>query len=480
MIRMLGGGVRTCDGITRREALAAGFVGLLGGGALSEAQAFAPRSGRTRSVILINLLGGPAHLDMFDPKPDAPSEIRGEFQTIPTTIDGLRICEHLPRTAKTMHRSTLIRTLTHTFNSHDPYPIITGSTVGNPSAQYSPDDAPSVGAVCQFLGKGAPGVPLHACLPCFPGWGQTWRRKGIYGGYLGSQYDPLISVCSPEYERTPTRTSYDAVQIYGRPQLEGVQAIPELTLDRLNRRRSLVEQVDAQVLRANRSRMMEQASSIQQKSFDLLTSGKVREAFDLDREPQQVRERYGSTLAAQCMLTARRLVEAGVTFVTATYEVFQTGKFLNGIAFDTHENNFDALRRVLLPSLDQGYTALIEDLSSRGMLNDTLVIVAGEMGRSPRVNARAGRDHWPQCGSILVTGGGVKEGYVHGTSDRIGAYPDTDPVTPGDWISTVYTLLGLDPSTTVPDAFNRPMPISQGGAPVTAILKSPSSASRTA
>jgi hypothetical protein len=426
--------------------------------------------GRAKGIILINLLGGPAHLDMFDPKPDAPSEIRGEFGTIPTTVDGLRICEHLPRTARTLHRSTLIRTITHGFNSHDPYPILTGSTVGSPSAQFSPDDTPSIGAVAQYLGLGSAGVPVHAALPCYPGWGQNWRRKGIYGGYLGTQYDPLISVCKPTYERKATRSSYDAVQIYGRPEMDGLQALPELTVDRLQRRKSLLDQVDEEILRAGRSRTLEHASLIQQKSFDLLTTGKVREAFDLDREPARVRERYGPTLAAQGMLLARRLIEAGVVFVTATYEVFQTGSFLNGIAFDTHENNFDALRRVLLPSLDQGYTALIEDLGARGILDDVLVIVAGEMGRSPKVNARAGRDHWPQCGSALLTGGGVREGMVYGASDKIGAYPDSDPVTPGDWAATLYTLLGLDPDTTVPDQLNRPMPISQGGKPIEAIM----------
>ena len=466
MLRVLGSATRTCAGVRRRELLRAGGLGLLAG--LSGAADAAPRRpARARAIIVVNLLGGPSHLDMFDMKPDAPAEIRGEFRPIESSLSGLQVCEHLPRIARTMHRSTLIRTYSHTFNSHDPYPVLTGSTRGNPSAQADPADDPSIGAVCQHLGLGRSDVPVHACLPCYPGWGQTWVRKGPYGGWLGKRYDPLFAVCRPTFDRSPKRPYYDAVKVMGEPRLEGLDHLPGMTLDRLDRRRDLLTQIDREARRVEESPLLGQAADAQRRAFALLTSPTVRQAFDLKREPEARRHRYGDHLWGQSLLTARRLVEAGVVFVTVTYEVFETGgKQGNGIAFDTHEENFDALRRILLPSLDEGYTALIEDLGDRGLLDDTVVLVMGEMGRSPRINARAGRDHWPQCGSALLTGGGIRQGHVHGRSDATGAYPVEYPVSPGDLAATLYDLLGIDPDQAILDPQARPIPISHGGTPV--------------
>ena len=211
---------------------------------------------------------------------------------------------------------------------------------------------------------------------------------------------------------------------------------------------------------------------LQQKAFDLLTSGRTRDAFDLEREPAPLRDAYGQNLWGQSMLTARRLVEAGVVFVTVTWEVFESPpKFGNGIAFDTHDNNFDALKRELLPALDQGYAALVRDLQDRGRLGETLVIVMGEMGRSPRVNRAAGRDHWPQCGFCLFAGGGTRPGVVHGTTDKIAAFPDSNPVSAGELVATVYELVGVDPEGAVPDHTGRPQYIAHGGSPVRAIMR---------
>jgi len=467
MIRVLGSGGRTCDGVSRREVLRAGGLTLLGGLSLPAYAAAAKGPARARSVILVNLLGGPAHLDMFDMKPDAPSDIRGEFKPIGTSLPGLQICEHMPRIARTMHLSALVRTVTHGYDSHNPLNVLTGFSGGEARAvNISPDDPPSMGAVCQWFGMGRPDVPVHAVLPCYPGWGETIRRPGPYGGFLGPQYDPLFSLCEPKFGREPSRPYYDPVRPVGRPRLPGLEALPGLTVDRLSRRRDLLHQVDAERARFGRSREMAGLQSWQQRAFDILTSGRVRNAFDLDREPAGTRERYGDNLYGASMLTARRLIEAGVVFVTVSWEVF--GK--NGHAFDTHENNFGMLKSENLPILDQAYPALIQDLQERGMLEETVVVVMGEMGRSPRVNKLAGRDHWPQCGFALLTGGGIRRGTVHGRSDAIGAYPDEDPVTPGDLVATVYRLLGLDPEATVPDRTGRPTPISHGGSPIRPIL----------
>jgi hypothetical protein len=467
MIRVLGSGGQTCDRVTRREALRVGSLSLLGGLTLPHHLAAAGPVARAKSVILVNLLGGPAHLDMFDMKPDAPSDIRGEFKPIDTSLPGLQICEHMPRIARTMHLSSLVRTVTHNYDSHNPLNVLTGFAGGDPRALTpSPDDPPSMGAVCQYFGMGRKDAPVHAVLPCYPGWGETIRRPGPYGGFLGPQYDPLFSLCEPKFAREPARPYYDPVRPLGAPRLPGLEALPALTVDRLNRRRSLLEQVDAGITRVGRTAETAGLDAWQQRAFDILTSGRVRHAFDLERETTATRERYGQNLYGASTLTARRLIEAGVVFVTVSWEVF--GK--NGHAFDTHENNFGMLKGENLPVLDQAYPALIQDLHDRGLLDQTLIIVMGEMGRSPRVNKAAGRDHWPQCGFALFTGGGIRRGAVHGRSDAIGAYPDEDPVSPGDVAATVYGLLGLNPEATVPDRTGRPTGIAHGGAPIRPII----------
>ena len=469
MLRILGEGQGA--GFDRREILRVGGLSLFGGlsmpGLLRAVERDPGRPRRARSVILFNLLGGPSHMDMFDLKPEAPVEVRGEFKPIATSLTGLRICEHLPNIAKLMHKACLIRTITHTYNSHDPMAIMTGFSGGNPQLQAQPTDPPDIGAVCQYLRLGPTDLPGAVCLPCFPGWGEEgYRRGGPYGGSLGSQYDPVFSLCKPAFGREPKTKYYDPVMPVGEPFLPGLDSLPDMAVDRFDARRSLLGRIDDTFVRVRRSNSFDRMNQAQRKAFTLLTSSKTRDAFDLGQEPARVRDRYGRNLYGSSMLVARRLVEAGVPFVSVHQEIFRH----YGHAYDMHENNFSMLRDHNLPLLDQVYPALIEDLEGRGLLDSTLVVVMVEMGRSPKVNSKAGRDHWPQCGFSLLAGGGVRAGHVHGITDRQAAYPVSQPVSPADLVATLYQQLGIDPHLQVKDRLGRPFPIAHGGEPVAGVV----------
>lgn len=474
MLEILGHAARACDGLTRRALLQAGGLVLLGAATKSASVAAAPARtnsgptpGRVRSVILLDLFGGPSHIDTFDPKPDAPAEIRGEFQAIRTALPGVLVTEHLPRLSGWLNRTSLIRTVSHPYNSHNPYAVMTGFTGGQDQRDYfsSPTNHPSMGSVCHYAGLSRPGVPPYVVLPAFPGYTQGLRRAGPYGGYLGSQYNPLFGQCDPKFSR-PLNGDRDTYEPFLRntgdpilPSLEGT-----ITVDALNHRRTLLQQVNEQAARLESSRALDSMDQRQRQAFDLLMNGTSRSAFDLSQETLATRERYGRDLFGSSVLLARRLVEAGVTFITIHTESKGNGHW------DTHDNNFNMLRYWLLPCLDQVLAALFEDLSQRGLWSSTLVMVNGDMGRTPRINARAGRDHWPQCGFCLFAGGGIKQGYVHGRSDRQAGYPTEFPVTPGDLCATVYELLGLDPHMMVPDQTGRPLHVAHGGEPVRAVM----------
>ena len=471
MLRVLGTANRLCDGVKRREVMRVGGLSLFGGLNWTQlahaAGAAATDRGPAKSVIMFNLLGGPSHIDMFDMKPLAPVEIRGEFSSIPTSVPGLTICELLPRLSQWMHRATLIRTFSHMFNSHDPLPFMTGFTDGNPAAQAMPTDPPDIGAICQYLGLGPKDLPGAVCMPCFPGSGEKGhRRRGPYGGFLGKQYDPLFTLCNPTFSREPKVKYYDPVMAVGEPVPPTAEALAEMTVERLDRRRSLIAQIDGEFARTQESAAIDTMSDAQRRAFLLLTSGRTRDAFDLNLEPASIREAYGQHLPGASLLIARRLVESGVPFVSVHQEIFD----YYGHSYDMHSNNFSMLRNLNLPLLDQVIPALLQDLDSRGLLDSTLVVVMGEMGRTPKVNASAGRDHWPQCGFSLLFGGGVRQGLVYGSTDSIGAYPDSHPVSPADFVATVYQLMGIDPHMTVPDRSGRPIFIAHGGEPVHEII----------
>ena len=472
MLRVLGSESRLCDGVTRRELMRVGGLSLFGGlnwMQSARAAATTERAGRgpAKSVIMFNLLGGPSHIDMFDLKPQAPVEIRGEFGPISTTIPGLSICEHLPKLAQWMHRGTLIRTFSHMFNSHDPLPFMTGFTDNKPSDQALPTDPPDIGAICQYLELGPRDLPGAVCMPCFPGSGQKGhRRRGPYGGFLGKQYDPVFTVCKPTFGREPKFEHYDPVMPMGAPFPPTADNLPDMTVQRLDRRRSLVSQIDGEFAEAHSSRAMATMGDAQRRAFLMLTSSRTRDAFDLNLESAEIREAYGRNLVGSSLLMARRLVEAGVPFVSVHQEIFDH----YGHAYDMHQNNFGMLKNLNLPLLDQVIPALLQDLDSRGLLDSTLVVVMGEMGRTPKVNSVAGRDHWPQCGFSLLFGGGVKQGLVHGSTDAIGAYPASHPMSPADFVATVYQLMGIDPHLMVPDRTGRPIAIAHGGDPVRDII----------
>ena len=301
-------------------------------------------------------------------------------------------------------------------------------------------------------------------LPALPGYTQALRRCGPYAGYLGQQYDPLFSTCDPKHTHPLQAGKEDyndqALQI-GDPRLPSLQG--DLTVDLLDRRRTLLEQLDSQAvkLESSRPRMM---SHWQKQAFELLLSSSVRNSFQMSGESDATRERYGRDLFGSSVLMARRLVEAGVTYVTVHTESKGNGHW------DTHANNFNMLKNLRLPFVDRAVTSLLSDLKDRGLWETTLVVMMGDMGRSPKVNKNAGRDHWPQCGFCLLAGGGVKSGLVLGTSDAQAAYPKDRPVSPGDICATIYHLLGIDPTTMVPDSTNRPHSITHGGVPVEEVL----------
>ena len=467
-----------CDGLSRRDLMKVSGLSVLSGLTLPRpgqaADSNIPKpSGPAKSVILFNLLGGPSQLDMFDMKPAAPVEVRGEFKSIQTSLPGLQICEHMPNIARMMHKTALIRTVTHGYNSHNPLNIMTGWSLGNPAAlSPDPNDPPDIGAVCQYLGMGPEDMPGAFCLPCYPGWGESGmypglRRPGPYGGHLGSQYDPLFALCDPTFDRKPDRPYYGTAIALGEPRMPSADTLPDMTNQRLNHRRSMLTRIDKDFQQGFKSQSVQQLERFQDQAFSLLCGSKVRDAFDLSRESAELRQTYGRTLFGNCMLAARRLVEAGVPFISVHAENFlPNGSF----TYDMHENNFAMLKEHNLPVLDTLLPALVDDLEQRGLLDSTLIYVMGEMGRSPKVNAKAGRDHWPQCGFCLMIGGGIKPGAEYGTTDAIAAYPASNPVSPADIVATIYQQLGIDPHTMLPDGTGRPISIAHGGQPIWDII----------
>ncbi len=481
MIRVLGGPRRACDGVTRREALRVGGLSLLGITLpdLLRAEAGAPvlpSSGRAKSVILLYLFGGPPLHDTFDPKPDAPREVRGEFGTVPTSVPGVHFVEHLPRAARWMRRSALVRSATHPHNDHSAGLLYT--MTGKKAEKLEslvpilPTQAPSMNSVIQYLARDERrSLPASAWLPCYTGWGQGIRRPGPYAGFLGRRFDPFFTSCDPWSDR-PAKYAHPE-RVRGGIVMPGTRLPGDVTLDRLDRRRSLLEQFDDRLRALERGGVTEQHDHYQKMAFELLTANNSPNspwrAFLLDDEMPRVRERYGDNLYGQSTLTARRLIEAGVRFVTVTWEVFENLKIdLDG--WDTHQRNFDILRDHRLPVFDQAYSALCEDLEARGLLDETLIVVMGEMGRTPKVNKKGGRDHWSYCYNVLFTGAGIKHGVVHGSSDHLGAYPDSDPVGPEAIIATVYAALGIDTTASISDQSGSPHPIAQHGEPIREIL----------
>jgi hypothetical protein len=477
MITLLGSPRRCCDGLTRRETLKAGALSLLGAAfelpnlfAAEGSKAPDARPGKAKSVILLNLLGGAATQDMFDLKPDAPAGVRSEFKAIDTNVPGMRICEHLPRMANWMHRAAIIRTVNHKAGCHNCLPLYTGYEVPQPDQHPHDTDPPSMGSVCEYLNGQHGDFPAYVFMPCWLGWGQAFRRGGPYGGFLGKRYEALTTDCEPFADQGAKPAPGSPAVVRGAPIL-GDSGLPEgLTIDRIDRRRSLLQQLDDQMPRVEAESNGSVFDRTRRRAFDLLTSSKVRAAFELKSEDPRLLDRYGNTLFGNSSVIARRLVERGVRFVNVTWDLFWDRIKIDYDAWDTHTKNFAILRDNKLPHLDQTYTALMEDLDARGLLDETLVVTMSEMGRTPRVNGNGGRDHWTYCYSVLFAGAGIRGGTIYGASDAQAAYVKDLPVSTADLCATIYHCLGIDPEMTVPERGGRPVPVGQGGKPIRDIL----------
>jgi hypothetical protein len=478
MITVFGSPRLSCDGMTRRETMKVGALSLLGGFfnlpsllALERTNRDRPPRGRAKGVILLYLQGGPATQDMFDLKPDAPSGIRSEFKPIATTAPGITVCEHLPRIARWMHKTAVVRTVHHSGGCHNNLPMYTGYDVPPPDIDSSrPTDPPSMGSVCLYLaGDGPRELPAYIYLPCPLGWGEYKKKPGPHGGFLGQRYDPFTTECTASIDR-PGPTITDLQLVRGEPTLADLGLRDGMTLDYLSNRRGLLRQIDDRTRELERLPALRNFEERQRFAFDLLTSARVREAFDFKREPERVRDRYGRSLFGVSTLLARRLVERGVRFVNVSWDNFRERFQATNQVWDTHERNFPILKENHLPNFDQTYSALMEDLEQRGLLDETLVVTMGEMGRTPRINANGGRDHWTYCYSVLLAGAGIRGGTVYGESDAQAAYIKDRPVHVKDICATIYQCLGIDPEMLVYDHGRRPIPIAHGGHALREIL----------
>lgn len=407
--------------------------------------------GRAKRCIFLFMWGGPSQLDTFDLKPHAPPEIRGEFRPTATRVAGLQICEHFQRLATMTDRVAIIRSLNHDDPAHlsSGHTTLTGQLppVNRSDAEPPSDrDTPHFGSVMSHL-RPAPAVlpsfvtlPWKVAHPAAPGG----EAPGQTGGWLGHERDAFVVAGDPSQPtwRAPSLALHDGI-----------------TAQRMASRRGLLDDLD----RARQQLEMaavNQTDYLQQRAFELLSSPRVRRAFDLADEPEPQRDRYGRHLHGQCVLLARRLVEQGVPIVTINWH--NDGRNF----WDTHGDNFRRLRQDLIPPADQALTALIEDLEQRGMLDDTLIVWVGEFGRKPQITPEhAGREHWPFCYSGLLAGGGIRGGSIHGSSDAHAAYPTTAPVSPHDLMATIYHALGVPSHTTLLDHENRPRAV-YGGRPV--------------
>jgi Protein of unknown function (DUF1501) len=459
MLSILGAGTRLCDGLTRREALRVGglgFTGLAWSDLFRARAAAAPtRSGaKAKACIVVFNYGGPSHLDMWDLKPDAPAEIRGEFKPAPTCVPGISITEHLPRLAKLANHYAIVRSVTHNDNDHaiGAYLALTGYShpkhdILGIEPPATPQDMPSLGSIVAKLRPAERPVFPYVALGDLRHFGNN-DSLGANAGCLGSPYEPFtvpfITKTSSEIDiRKVTSVMTDA---NGR-ELDGRRRL----LDQMNR-------VAPSLQAAAETRSLDDAS---RRAYELLGSTATRDAFNLDREPRKVRDGYGPAAFAQNCLLARRLVEAGVPLVT----LYSFGNR----DWDTHGNNFNDLKKTLLPPTDRGVSALLADLDARGLLDETLVVWMGDMGRTPRVNKGAGRDHWSFCYSVVMAGGGIRGAQVYGSSDRSAAYPSTNPVSPADIAATIFHCLGIDTRAHMTDQQGRPLVVSSG-TPIPALL----------
>lgn len=446
MLKVSGkGSITTCDGITRRDFLQVGALGALGMSmakysALQAAEKVA-KGHDERSVIMIFNLGAPSQLDTWDMKPDAPREIRGPFKPIRTNNPDIQLSEILPLHAKLADKFSLVRSCYHTASAvHD-----TGHQMMQTGRLFTGGIiTPHAGSALEYIMGRRNELPANIILPEPMGPTGGNMPHGQDAGFLGKTYDPFALMADPSKKDFKV------------PDLLPPTSIGEARLQRRRELREVVEDTVRSFEATENAKLMDENFA---SAYRLMTSTKAREAFDLTKEPLKVRERYGMTRFGQCCLLARRLVEAGVRFVTVN--TFIT--VFNEITWDIHGSkpftSIEGMRDIVAPMYDQGYSALIEDLHQRGMLDNTMVCSLAEFGRTPKVNPAGGRDHWPNCWTVNFAGGGVKGGRVIGKSDDIGAYPAERPVNPAEVVATVYHSLGLDLTSHLPGPQGRPFPL---------------------
>ena len=440
MFNVTTGQQRHCDGITRRQLIRIGGTGLLGGLSLPrllqlQADAATPNKPKAKACIFLMLEGGPSHIDMWDLKPDAPAEIRGPFQPISTVVPGTQISQLLPLCAKVADKFTILRSHSHNDNAHQTgrHWVLTGypPNFADGQAKGVPFNElyPSIGSiVSRELGSGGQ-VPPYVEVPNALGPGGP--------GFYGAKYAPFT------IDNDPAQPDFKVRDLN----------VPEsITDDRFARRQRLLagaERLGAGQQATGRARTL---SSYYEQAVDLVTSPQARKAFDIQAESSAMRERYGYSSIGQCALLARRLVEAGGRFIGIDHG-----------SWDTHTDNFTSHEKTLVPPTDRALSALVSDLDDRGMLDDTLVVMMGEMGRTPRINNDAGRDHWSQCQTVILAGGGIKRGVVVGASDKTASFPTTQPYGIQDLLRTIFTLLGVDSDKVYHTPLGRPVPIVNGG-----------------
>ncbi len=449
--------IRRATAFSRRALLQAGGCGMLGGGLASlspsvvNAATKTPGFGTAKRCIFLFMWGGPSQLDTLDMKPEAPAEVRGEFNPIATSTPGVQICEHFKRLAKLTDKTAIIRSLSHSDPAHlsSGHATVTGHWAPVLNSDKDPPsdrDTPHLGAMMarlQATSNAMPSsviMPWKAYHPAAPGG----VAPGQHGGWLGTKYDPLLLAGDPNAADW---------------QAPSLQLLDGMSPSRLADRREMLRLLDLRKQTLDQSVAASQWNDYQEGVASLLTSPRVTKAFDLSQEADATRDRYGRNIHGQCVLLARRLVEQGVPVVNVNWH--NDGKSF----WDTHGNNFNRLKDDLIPPADQALSALVEDLEERGMLDDTIVAWVGEFGRKPQVTkANAGREHWPRCYSGLLAGGGIRGGMTFGTSDKHAAYPASDPVSPLDYAATIFHAMGVDTSQALQDREGRPHKICSGRA----------------
>jgi hypothetical protein len=477
MLRVLGSPTFACDRVSRRTLFQAGGAGLLGLSLptlLRAEQSQTAGASRAKSVIFLFLFGGPSQLETFDMKPEATERIRGPFRPIASRTPGLRICERLPQLANISDRFCVVRTMTHSYNDHSgaAHYLQTGKRWHIPIGggfSATPQDWPSFGSVTEYISQRdaqqrSQDLPSYAVVPNWLGRMQDkgqYVRPGEYAGWLGRAYNPLTTKIDrkDQTDNPYWRDCGDEELTFA---IEGLASSSELTLDRSQRRVSLVEHFDER-RRQFDGRRTHEYGRFQEKALALVNSDRCRAALDIRQEPASLRDRYGRHLFGQSALMARRLVEAGVRFVTVHYDS------PDGYGWDSHRDSKD-VNSHLLPTMDQAVATLISDLDERGLLDETLVVCLGEMGRTPKANDNWGRDHWSTLFPALVAGAGVRGGTTYGSSDKDAAYALDHPVSPEDLAATIYSALGIDPNLRLPDTQGRPVQLVEGGMPIDALF----------